>query len=207
VSRGLRTRDYAALSAAVDEGVRELGRLDFVLADAGILSFGPSAELSSETWNDTLGINLTGDWHAAKAAIPHLRAAAGGSIVITSSGAGIKAFPDIAHYSANKYGVVGLMMALAKELVADGIRVNSVHPTGVDTLMVQNAFNCRIFAPDKQGSPDPLGLRRAQHASDLIPFPGMNRPDVSAAVGFLCSDEARYITGIKLPVDAGSMIL
>jgi len=105
-------RDYAAVKAALDDGVAQLGRLDIVSANAGILSFGTAADLEDQVWQDVLDVCLTGVWHAAKAAIPHLRAAGGGSIILTSSAAALRAQPHIGHYVAAKHGVVGLMRTL-----------------------------------------------------------------------------------------------
>src|SRR5450755_1445014 len=141
-------RDYGALKAALDDGVAQLGKLDIVSANAGIASYAPADELTEDMWQDMLDTNLTGVWHAAKAAIPHLRAAGGGSIVLTSSTAGLMAFPNMAHYTSAKHGVVGLMRTLALELAADFIRVNTVNPTTVDTDMVNNAATYALFAPD-----------------------------------------------------------
>ena len=121
-------RDYGALKAALDDGVAELGKLDIVSANAGIFSFGPPRSWPSSTWQDMIDVNLTGVWHAAKAAIPHLRAAGGGSIVLTSSTAGLMPFAQHAHYTSAKHGVVGLMRTLALELAPDFIRVNSRAP-------------------------------------------------------------------------------
>jgi len=133
------TRDYGALKKALDDGVAELGRLDIVSANAGIFRFGLAEDLPEQTWQDMIDTNLTGVWHAAKAAIPHLRAAGGGSIILTSSAAGLEGMPNIGHYVAAKHGVVGLMRTLALELAPDMIRVNSLHPTTVNTDMIQNA--------------------------------------------------------------------
>ena len=125
-------RDYGAVKAAVEDGVAQLGRLDIVSANAGIFSFGSLEQLDDATWQDMIDVNLTGVWHAAKAAIPHLRAAGGCSIILTSSTAGLKAIPNTGHYNSAKHGVVGLMRSLAVELGQHGIRVNSVHPTNVN---------------------------------------------------------------------------
>src|ERR1700730_4124464 len=120
-------RDYAAVKAALDDGVAQLGRLDIVSANAGISSVGPAVELPEQTWQDMIDTNLTGVWHTAKAAIPHLIAGGrGGSIVLTSSAAGLMAYPNVAHYVSAKHGVVGLMKTLALELAPHMIRVNSV---------------------------------------------------------------------------------
>src|ERR1700751_5784771 len=120
-------RDYDALKEALDDGVAQLGRLDIVSANAGITSYGRAHELPEQTWQDVIDVNLTGEWHAAKAAIPHLRAGGrGGSIILTSSDAGLKAYQNLGHYTAAKHGVVGLMRTLALELASYFIRVDGV---------------------------------------------------------------------------------
>jgi (+)-trans-carveol dehydrogenase len=197
-------RDYAALKAALDDGVAQLGGLDIVSANAGIASFAPAADLEEATWQDMVEVNLTGVWHAAKAAIPHLIAGGrGGSIVLTSSTAGLVALPNMAHYVAAKHGVVGLMRTLALELAPHFIRVNSVHPTGVNTPMVQNEPTMRVFLPGVE-NPTAEQYAEAMGALNALPVPWVEPRDVSNAVLFLASDEARYITGVTLPVDAGS---
>jgi (+)-trans-carveol dehydrogenase len=197
-------RDYAALKAALDAGVARLGRLDIVSANAGIASFAPAADLEEATWQDMIDVNLTGVWHAAKAAIPHLIAGGrGGSIVLTSSTAGLVALRNMAHYVAAKHGVVGLMRTLALELAPHSIRVNSVHPTGVNTPMVQNEPTTRVFLPGVE-NPTAEQYAEAMGALNALPIPWVEPRDVSNAVLFLASDEARYITGVTLPVDAGS---
>jgi SDR family mycofactocin-dependent oxidoreductase len=130
-------RDYGALKAALDDGVAELGRLDIVSANAGIGSSPyTTQELPEQTWRDMIDVNLTGVWHTAKAAVPHLIAGGrGGSMILTSSAAGLMGYPNIAHYVSAKHGVVGLMRTLALELAPHSIRVNSIHPTQVDTPM------------------------------------------------------------------------
>jgi len=201
-------RDYGALKAAVDDGVAQLGRLDIVAANAGIFSFGRADVLEEQTWQDMIDVNLTGVWHAAKAAIPHIRAGGhGGSIVLTSSTAGLMPFENMAHYTAAKHGVVGLMRVLAVELAPDFIRVNSVHPTSVNTDMIQNSATYELFAPDltpEQRTKDVLGERF--QTLNALPIRWVEPRDISNAVLFLASDEARYITGITLPVDAGSLL-
>ena len=201
-------RDYGAVKKAVDDGVAELGRLDIVSANAGIFSFGPLAELPEQTWQDMIDTNLTGVWHAVKAAIPHIRKGGrGGSIILTSSTAGLMALENTGHYVAAKHGVVGLMRTLALELAPDMIRVNSVHPTGVDTDMIQNAATYALFSPDlaeKDRTREQIGERFA--ALNALPIPWVEPVDISNAVLWLASDEARYVTGVTLPVDAGSLI-
>jgi (+)-trans-carveol dehydrogenase len=201
-------RDYGALKQALDHGVAELGRLDIVSANAGIFSFGRAEELPEQTWQDMIDINLTGVWHAAKAAIPHLRAGGrGGSIILTSSTSGLRALENVAHYVAAKHGVVGLMRTLALELAPDMIRVNSVLPTSVDTAMVQNAPAYALFAPDLEEK-DRTRERLAERfqALNVLPIPWVEPVDISNAVLWLASDESRYVTGVTLPVDAGSVI-
>jgi SDR family mycofactocin-dependent oxidoreductase len=198
-------RDYPALKAALDDGVAQLGRLDIVSANAGIASYGLAAELDETTWQDMIDTNLTGVWHAAKAAIPHLiEQGTGGSIVLTSSTAGLKAIPNLAHYVSAKHGVVGLMRTLALELAPHSIRVNSVHPTGVNTPMVQNEASMQLFLPDVE-NPTAEQYAEVMGSLNALPIPWVEPRDISNAVLFLASDEARYITGVTLPVDAGSL--
>jgi (+)-trans-carveol dehydrogenase len=201
-------RDYGAVKAAVDDGVAQLGRLDIVAANAGIFSFGQADVLEEQTWQDMIDVNLTGVWHAAKAAIPHLKAGGhGGSMILTSSTAGLMPFENMAHYTSAKHGVVGLMRVLAVELAPDFIRVNSVHPTSVNTDMIQNSATYELFAPDltpEQRTKDVLGERF--QTLNALPIRWVEPRDISNAVLFLASDEARYITGITLPVDAGSLL-
>jgi (+)-trans-carveol dehydrogenase len=201
-------RDYGAVKAALDDGVAQLGRLDIVAANAGIFSFGKADVLEEQTWQDMIDVNLTGVWHAAKAAIPHLKAGGrGGSIVLTSSTAGLMPFENMAHYTSAKHGVVGLMRVLAVELAPDFIRANSVHPTSVNTDMIQNAATYELFAPDlapEQRTKEVLGERF--QTLNALPIKWVEPRDISNAVLFLASDEARYITGVTLPVDAGSLL-
>jgi SDR family mycofactocin-dependent oxidoreductase len=201
-------RDYGALKAAVDDGVAQLGRLDIVSANAGIFSSGTLADLPEQTWQDMIDVNLTGVWHAAKAAIPHLRAGGrGGSIILTSSTAGLMALENTGHYVAAKHGVVGLMRTLALELAPEMIRVNSVHPTNVNTDMFQNAAIYALFAPDLEEK-DRTKERIVERAQTLnaLPIPWVEPVDISNAVLWLASDEARYVTGVTLPVDAGQLV-
>jgi SDR family mycofactocin-dependent oxidoreductase len=199
-------RDFGAVKAAVDEGVAQLGRLDIVSANAGIFSFGTLADLEEQAWQDMIDVNLTGVWHAVKAAIPHLKAAHGGSIILTSSTAGLMAMENIGHYVAAKHGVVGLMRTLALELAPDMIRVNSVHPTSVNTDMIQNAATYALFAPDlPEAERTKETLSDRFQAMNALPIPWVETVDISNAVLWLASDEARYVTGVTLPIDAGQL--
>jgi SDR family mycofactocin-dependent oxidoreductase len=197
-------RDYDALKAAVDDGVAQLGRLDIVAANAGIGGFGTLAEMDARQWQDTIDVDLTGVWHTVKATIGHLRAAGGGSIILTSSTLGLKGMPNLAHYVAAKHGVVGLMRAAAQELALDMIRVNSVHPTSVDTDMIQNSMTYELFAPDlAEVDRTREALAPRFQGLNALPIPWVDSRDISNAVLFLASDAARYITGVTLPIDAG----
>jgi SDR family mycofactocin-dependent oxidoreductase len=201
-------RDSAALKAAVDDGVAQLGRLDIVLANAGIASFAPVDEMTDEMWDDMIDINLTGVFKTVRAAVPHLKAGGnGGAIVLTSSTAGIKGLANLAHYVAAKHGVVGLVKTLANELAPHMIRVNSVHPTAVDTTMIHNAQTYAAFRPDKAPAdvtPDDVGA--AFQSLNALPIRWLEPVDISNAILWLVSDDARYVTGVQLPIDAGSVI-
>jgi (+)-trans-carveol dehydrogenase len=199
-------RDSAALETALAEGISILGRLDIVVANAGILSFAPAAEISTNAWRDMIDINLTGVYHTARAAIPHLVASGdGGSIVLTSSILGIRPRQNLAHYVTTKAGVIGLMRALAMELAPLSIRVNSIHPSIVDTPMVQNDATYRMFVPHVA---NPTRQQAAEVFLSLspLPTPWVQPEDVSKAVLFLVSDDARFITGQELKIDGGFAI-
>lgn len=198
-------RDYDALKAALDEGVAQLGHLDIVVSNAGIASYGRVEEVTETAWKDMIDVQLTGMWHVVKASVPHLRAAGGGSIIITSSTAALITLENLVHYTSAKHGVVGLMHTAALELAKDNIRVNTVHPTMVDTPMVDNEASFRLFRPDLE-NPTKADLAVAAQALNALPIPWVEPVDISNAVLFLASDEARYITGVSLPVDAGSSL-
>lgn len=197
-------RDYSAVKSVLDGAVAEFGRLDIVAANAGIFQFGHTvAETAEADWRDVIDVNLTGVFHTCKAAVPHLLASGGGgSIVLTASGAGIKGFANFGHYVASKHGVVGLMRSLALEMAPHSIRVNVIAPTNCNTDMIQNKPLYSLFMPD---NPAPTRDEFAATASTLLalPVPWVEPIDISNALLFLASDEARYITGVTLPVDAG----
>ena len=200
-------RDLQGLKAAVDAGVAELGRLDIVVANAGISGFGGVVDLTSEQWQDVIDVNQTGVWHTCKVAVPHLLAHGdGGSIVITSSAAGLHAFANLAHYASAKHGLVGLMRVLAIELGPERIRVNSIHPTQVNTPMLMNEQNYALFCPDLE-NPGRDDLAPASQAMHTLPVPWVEPEDISNAIIFLTSDEGRYITGVPLAVDAGADLI
>jgi len=200
-------RDYEELKAAVDGGVEQLGRLDIIVANAGVGTDGRKLhKIRENVWQDMIDINLSGVWHTVKAGVPHiLSGGRGGSIVLTSSVGGRKAYQNTGHYVAAKHGVIGLMRAFAVELGQDMIRVNSVLPTQVSTTMVMNDNTYRLFRPDLP-NPGPEDFAPISQLMHTLPVPWVDPIDISNAVLFLASDESRYVTGVSLPVDAGSLL-
>ena len=200
-------RDFTAVEDAVNRGVADFGRLDIVCTNAGIAGSGALHELSEDSWRDMIDTNLTGVWHSLKATVPHLIAGQrGGAVVLTSSVAGLKPYANIAHYVAAKHGVVGLMGVLALELGPHNIRVNSVHPTNVNTEMFHNSETYRLFAPELSEEQRTVDVIRTRASGiHALPVAWIESEDVTNAVMFLISDEARYITGTALRVDAGSI--
>ncbi|OBI56489.1 mycofactocin-coupled SDR family oxidoreductase [Mycobacterium sp. E796] len=200
-------RDYDALKAAVDGGVEQLGRLDIVVANAGIGTFGNKLhKIRENVWQDMIDVNLSGVWHTVKAGVPHIIAGErGGSIVLTGSVGSHKAMAYTGHYIAAKHGVIGLMRAFAVELGQHMIRVNSVHPSQVNTPMTMNDVTFRLFRPDLE-NPGPEDFAPFSQMTHTLPVPWVEAADISNAVLFLASDESRYVTGVSLPVDAGALL-
>lgn len=208
--RQVDARDLPGLKALVEDGIRELGRLDVVVINHGICAYGYSWEISEDAWEEMLSINATGVWKVLKAVIPPMiQQGEGGSIVITSSVAGLRGLPFLAHYVASKHAVVGLAKTVANELGQHSIRVNTVHPAGVRTVMGGVDFG------DEHGQPVPFNgaLTEPGVAETLgpifmntLPHTHIDAEDVSNAVAFLASDEGRYITGAQIPVDLGTLI-
>jgi SDR family mycofactocin-dependent oxidoreductase len=197
-------RDAGQLRAAVEEGLSQFGHIDIVSANAGIASYGPAHELDETAWRDMLDVNLTGVWQTCKAVIPSMiEAGRGGSIMFTSSIGGLKGIQHVAHYVAAKHGIVGLMRTLANELGPHSIRVNCVNPSGVATRMVLNPAVEALFGGGDDPAPEP---KPVDDVANLFDVPLVQVEDVTAAVAFLASDEARYITGVALPVDAGMLV-
>ena len=191
-------RDAAALRAAVDDGVAQLGRLDIVSANAGICTIQSWDEVTPAVWQDTLDTNLTGVWNTMVAGVPHLIAAGGGSIICISSTAGLKGLPFLAPYVAAKHGMVGIARTMANELSSHKIRVNTVHPTGVDTPMGTGLGGLESLI-NRDPNLGPIYM-------NTLPVQTVDPRDVSNAVLFLASDEARYVTGLEFTVDAGNTI-
>ncbi|HTY29960.1 mycofactocin-coupled SDR family oxidoreductase [Mycobacterium sp.] len=200
-------RDFDALRAAVDGGIEQLGRLDVIVANAGI---GTTAGMLHKTdealWQEMIDVNLSGVWKTVKAGVPHiLDGGRGGSIVLTSSVAGFKAYPHMGHYVAAKHGVIGLMRSFAVELGQRMIRVNAVLPTHVNSPLLMNEATYRAFRPELE-NPGPDDLAPVCQSFHYLPIPWVTPEDITNAVLFLASDEARYITGVALPIDASSCL-
>lgn len=189
-------RDLAGLERFVAAAVERLGRIDTVVANAGVYSFAASSwELDPEQWQVMLDINLTGVWNTCRAAIPAMiEGGGGGSIAMISSVNGFEGVPGTAHYCAAKHGLVGLMRTLAIELAQHGIRVNTIHPTAVDTKMVDNDATPRALEAAE---------RYGKDMTNLLAVELMEPRDVSEALLWISSPAARYVTGITLPIDAG----
>lgn len=183
-------RDQGQIDEVVSSGLDKFGRLDIILANAGIFTFGDDVELlSEESFENMVDTNLYGVWKTIKSGVPHIKnGQAGGSIVITSSAYGLKGVETYSHYVASKHAVVGLMRSLALELGPFGIRVNTIHPTMVNT---------RQLDTNKEG------WEQFGYSVHALPTPWVEPVDISNAILFLCSDEARYITGNTISVDAG----
>lgn len=195
-------RDFRQVKSAVDSGVEQFGRLDIVLANAGIapVAFRElTIEEELEQWKAAIGVNLDGAYHTAWAAIPHLLAGnRGGAIVFTSSTAGLRGFGGMQGgglgYAASKHGIVGLMRTLANALAPANIRVNTVHPTAVNTMMAVNPAMTEFLENYPDGGP---------HLQNPMPVELLEPEDISAAIAYLVSDAAKYVTGVTFPVDAG----
>lgn len=203
-------RDHDAVREVVDSGVAELGRLDAVVANAGITSYVRAEEMDVDSWSTMIANNLTGVWNVSRAALPHLIANGGGSMVLISSSAAHIGLPNLSHYSAAKGGVVGLMQSLAVELGPHMIRVNTIHPTTVRTPMALNQATYDLFLPGaglSADSPDDEEkVAEAFKGLNSMPIPWIEPEDIANAAIFLSSEMGRYISGTQLRVDAGSAV-
>jgi SDR family mycofactocin-dependent oxidoreductase len=200
VARQADVRDLPALRDVVAEGTAELGPVDVVLANAGIGAIGGTEDDMAAVWQETIDVNLTGVWNTVMAAVPGMiERGRGGAVVLTSStqglsGKGGNGSPGLTAYTAAKHGLVGLMRSFTHWLAPHSIRVNTVHPTGVNTPMVVNEVIGQYLAEH----PD-----TAAALQNLLPVPMVEPVDISNAILWLVSDDARYVTGVTLPVDAG----
>jgi (+)-trans-carveol dehydrogenase len=190
-------RDRAALDAVLEEGVRRLGRLDIVVANASICTVQPYDAITTEVWQATLDVNLTGVWNTCAAALPHVLAAGGGSVVITGSTASVVGLPFFLPYAAAKHALVGVCRSLALELSDRNVRVNMILPTGVDTPQGHSTILPALLEQRRDLGPVFM---------NSLPVERIQPVDVSSLLAFLVSDEARYITGATIPVDAGATI-
>jgi len=196
-------RDQSSIDAVIDRGLAEFGRVDIACGNAGIFTPGSTWELDEETWQTMIDINLTGVWHTVKAVIPHMiEADNGGSIVLTSSYSGQHGIAHTSHYTAAKHGVLGLMRTLANEVGQHMIRVNAIMPCNVGTDMILNDMTYRLYRPDLE-NPGRKDFEDLAKTLFILPIPYVEPIDISNAVLWLSSDEARYVTGVALPVDAG----
>jgi SDR family mycofactocin-dependent oxidoreductase len=200
-------RSLAEMERAVGAGLAELGKIDIVCANAGIGSWAVVWEMTAQQWSEMVDINLTGVFNSVRAALPSMvQRGEGGSLVLTSSTAGLRAYQNTAHYTAAKHGVIGLMKVLTQECGPHGIRVNAVCPTTVRTPLVINDSTFELFAPDVE-NPGEDDVREAFSGLNILPdVPWIEPSDVSDAVLFLCSDAAKYVTGVALPIDAGNTV-
>jgi (+)-trans-carveol dehydrogenase len=196
-------RDYDQVEVALAKGLAAFGHVDFVIANAGIFAAGKFWEIEPEAWREMIDINLTGVWHTVRAAArPMIARNRGGAIVITGSTESLKGMANTASYAAAKHGLTGLMRSMANDLGEFGIRVNTVNPTCVSTDMIHNRTVYELFKP---GSTDPTQpeVTDSFAATNILPVPWIEPRDVSRAIVWLLSDDARYVTGVALPVDAG----
>jgi (+)-trans-carveol dehydrogenase len=201
-------RDLAAVQAVLGDGVAEYGgRLDIVAANAAVISWPQDLwAIDVAEFRELIDVTLTGTFITLKAAVPPMIAAGnGGSIVLTSSGAAITAGKGLGDYKAAKNGVLALKDTLACELAEHFIRVNAICPTAVDTPMIHNERLHRAFRPDLE-HPGRDDVKDGFAEMNLLPVPWVAPVDISNAIVWLCSDAARYVTGITLPVDAGNQL-
>jgi SDR family mycofactocin-dependent oxidoreductase len=200
-------RDLGQIQAVVDTALETFDGIDIVCANAGIGSFFVSWEITPQQWQDMIDVNLTGVFNTTRATLPSMvERGQGGSLVLTSSTAGLIGYAHTAHYTAAKHGVIGLMKVLAQELGPHRIRVNAVCPTTVNTPLVVNDATFQLFAPDVS-NPTADDVREAFAGLNSLPdLPWIEPEDVSEAVVWLCSDAARYVTGLAMPIDAGNTV-
>jgi SDR family mycofactocin-dependent oxidoreductase len=200
VSSVVDTRDLQGLRRAVDDGVAALGRLDIVVANAGICIIRPWDQVTPEIFRDTVDINLVGTWNTAAVTAPHLIAAGGGSMILVSSSGGLKGTPFMAPYIASKHGVTGLARGLAAELAKDKVRVNSLHPGGVNTHMGRLGDSGSAIAAALEANPHVSGM-----FANMLDVAVTEPEDQANAVLFLASDESRYVTAMAMAVDSGNV--
>ena len=208
LAREVDIRDLPALQQVVADGVEQFGRLDILVANAGVLSWGRTYEMTEEQWDTVIDVNLNGTWRTIRAAVPAMiEAGNGGSIIIVSSSAGLKATPGNGHYSASKHGLVALTNALALEVGEYGIRVNSIHPYSIDTPMVEREAMMAVFAkhPSYLHSFAPMPLHPVNHEGKKGLKEFMKPEEVSDVVAWLAGDGSATLSGSQIAVDRGTM--
>ena len=196
-------RDTEQTEAAVAQTIAELGRIDIALANAGVCGFGAFTENTDEMWDDMIGTDLTGVFKTLRAVVPHLVERGSGRIVATSSMGGKMGNPNLAHYIAAKWGVIGLVKTLALEVADKGVTVNAVCPATVDTEMVHNDALYGLFAPDLE-KPTKADVEPRYTAMNPVPEPWTPAEEISAAILYLVSPAARMVTGTTLDVCMGA---
>lgn len=189
-------RDLSGLRAAIDDGVEQLGRLDVVCSNAAVMTMQRWDEVDERAWRDVIDVNLTGTWNTIAASTPHLIAAGGGSIICIGSTSAIKGTPFMQAYTAAKHGVMGVAKSMANELAMHSIRVNTVHPAGVKTMLTAGLAG---FDELLSENPPTRGI-----FENSLPTEWVEQSDISHAVVYLASDESRFVTGTELKVDAGN---
>jgi SDR family mycofactocin-dependent oxidoreductase len=199
-------RDQGQLDEAVSRGIAEFGKIDILIANAGIWTQGPFWELSEQSWDEMIGVNLTGVWKSAKAVAPHMIERQSGSIVITSSVNGLEPGMNYAHYVAAKHGVIGLMKNIALELAPHGVRCNSINPGAIKTPMTDHQGAWDMFAGHEGGTEADL-IEGGYHFHALKGRTFLSPQVIADTALYLNSDLAAAVTGVTIPVDAGHMLL
>jgi SDR family mycofactocin-dependent oxidoreductase len=199
-------RSSEQLDAAVAQGIAEFGKLDILIANAGIWTTAPFWELTDDQWDEMIGVNLTGVWKSAKAVAPHMIERQTGSIVITSSTNGLEAGMNYAHYVAAKHGVIGLMKNIALELAPYGIRCNSINPGAIKTPMTDHQGAWDMFAGHPGGTEADM-LEGGYSFAALKGTTFMDPQVIADTALYLNSSLAAKVTGVTIPVDAGHLIL
>jgi SDR family mycofactocin-dependent oxidoreductase len=208
LAREVDIRDLAAQQQVVADAIEQFGRLDVVVANAGVLSWGRMFEMSEEQWDSVIDVNLNGTWRTLRAAVPAMiEAGNGGSIIVVSSSAGLKATPGNSHYAASKHGLVAITNSLALEVGEYGIRVNSIHPYSIGTPMVEPEAMMEIFGkyPSYIHSFSPMPFHPVNHEGKKGLQEFMTAEEVSDVVAWLAGDGSATISGSQIAVDRGTM--